>query len=60
MDDSESTFNVSNQMTVLDLKQNINEKLSVPIDRQRLLFQGWLLKDEELLSVYKIKENMVI
>lgn len=38
MDDSETSFLISSQMTVLDLKQNINEKLSIPIDRQRLLF----------------------
>ncbi|KAK7686493.1 hypothetical protein QCA50_010091 [Cerrena zonata] len=46
--------------TVLDLKEAIAEKSDVPADRQRLIYSGRVLKDEDILSVYKIQSSHTI
>jgi ubiquilin len=51
---------ISTDKTVLDLKQAIAEKSDVEADRQRLIYSGRVLKDEDLLSVYKIQSTHTI
>jgi len=46
--------------TVADLKQAIAEKSDVEADRQRLIYSGRVLKDDDKLSVYKIQSNHTI
>ncbi|KAI0696891.1 hypothetical protein C8T65DRAFT_663127 [Cerioporus squamosus] len=46
---------ISTDKTVADLKQSIAEKSDVPADRQRLIYSGRVLKDEDALSTYKIQ-----
>ncbi|KAF8206422.1 hypothetical protein K438DRAFT_1963471 [Mycena galopus ATCC 62051] len=46
--------------TVLELKQAIAEKSDVEAARQRLIYSGRVLKDEDLLSVYKIQSSHTI
>ncbi|KAF9053941.1 hypothetical protein BDZ89DRAFT_1098362 [Hymenopellis radicata] len=51
---------ISTDKTVLELKQAIAEKSDVEAERQRLIYSGRVLKDEELLSVYKIQSSHTI
>ncbi|KAJ7650331.1 hypothetical protein FB45DRAFT_779359 [Roridomyces roridus] len=51
---------ISTDKTVLELKQAIAEKSDVEADRQRLIYSGRVLKDEDLLSVYKIQSSHTI
>ncbi|KAI0706094.1 hypothetical protein BC835DRAFT_1312233 [Cytidiella melzeri] len=51
---------ISTDKTVLDLKQAIAEKSDVSADRQRLIYSGRVLKDEDVLSVYKIQSSHTI
>jgi ubiquilin len=51
---------ISNDKTVLELKQAIAEKSDVEADRQRLIYSGRVLKDEDALSVYKIQSSHTI
>ncbi|TFK22921.1 hypothetical protein FA15DRAFT_621728 [Coprinopsis marcescibilis] len=51
---------ISTDKTVLELKQAIAEKSEVPADRQRLIFSGRVLKDDDLLSVYKIQSSHTV
>ncbi|KAF8835157.1 hypothetical protein BDN67DRAFT_484027 [Paxillus ammoniavirescens] len=51
---------ISTDKTVLELKQAIAEKSDVEADRQRLIYSGKVLKDEDLLSVYKIQSSHTI
>jgi ubiquilin len=46
--------------TVANLKQAIAEKSDVEADRQRLIYSGRVLKDDDKLSVYKIQSNHTI
>ncbi|KAH9912135.1 uncharacterized protein BXZ73DRAFT_107579 [Epithele typhae] len=46
---------ISTDKTVGDLKQAIADKADVTADRQRLIYSGRVLKDEDVLSTYKIQ-----
>ncbi|KAJ3188673.1 hypothetical protein HDU85_004387 [Gaertneriomyces sp. JEL0708] len=58
---SESAFpiTVAVDNTVLELKEKIEKDGpgNVPVSEQRLIFAGKVLKDEEKLSVYKMKDG---
>ncbi|KAB5589148.1 Deubiquitination-protection protein dph1 [Ceratobasidium theobromae] len=49
------SITISTSKTVLELKQAIAEKSDVAADRQRLIYSGRVLKDEDALSVYKVQ-----
>ncbi|KAL4070275.1 hypothetical protein J3A83DRAFT_4094779 [Scleroderma citrinum] len=51
---------ISTEKTVLDLKKAIAEKSDVEAERQRLIYSGRVLKDEDLISVYKIQSSHTI
>lgn len=51
---------ISPDKTVLDLKHAIAGKSDVPADRQRLIYSGRVLKDDDALSVYKIQSAHTI
>ncbi|KAH6911697.1 hypothetical protein BKA70DRAFT_1146120 [Coprinopsis sp. MPI-PUGE-AT-0042] len=53
-------INISTDQTVLELKQAIAGKSDVPADRQRLIYSGKVLKDEDVISVYKIQSSHTI
>lgn len=48
------------QMTVHQLKDAIHAKQSVPVDQQRLVFQGKQLEDNMTLQDYGIEANSAI
>ncbi|EIN03536.1 hypothetical protein PUNSTDRAFT_109298 [Punctularia strigosozonata HHB-11173 SS5] len=51
---------ISTDKTVGDLKQAIAHKSDVEADRQRLIYSGRVLKDEDVLSTYKIQSGHTI
>ncbi|PSR72593.1 hypothetical protein PHLCEN_2v11586 [Hermanssonia centrifuga] len=51
---------ISTDKTVADLKQAIAEKSDVSADRQRLIYSGRVLKDEDVLNIYKIQASHTI
>ncbi|KAI0714533.1 hypothetical protein C8Q76DRAFT_568311, partial [Earliella scabrosa] len=51
---------IATDKTVGDLKQAIADKSDVPADRQRLIYSGRVLKDEDALSTYKIQTSHTI
>ncbi|KAI5991726.1 hypothetical protein F5J12DRAFT_922715 [Pisolithus orientalis] len=53
-------ISIATDKTVRDLKQAIAAKSDVEADRQRLIYSGRVLKDEDLLSVYKIQSSHTI
>ncbi|GJJ13578.1 hypothetical protein Clacol_007834 [Clathrus columnatus] len=52
--------NITTDKTVMDLKRAIAEKSDVEADRQRLIYSGKVLKDEDVLSQYKIQASHTI
>ncbi|THH28517.1 hypothetical protein EUX98_g5672 [Antrodiella citrinella] len=53
-------ISIATDKSVLELKQAIADKSDVPADRQRLIYSGRVLKDEDALSVYKIQSSHTI
>ncbi|KAJ2918753.1 hypothetical protein MD484_g1703, partial [Candolleomyces efflorescens] len=53
-------ISITTDKTVSELKQAVASKSDVPADRQRLIYSGRVLKDEDLLSVYKIQSGHTI
>ncbi|KAJ3505546.1 hypothetical protein NLJ89_g7361 [Agrocybe chaxingu] len=53
-------ISITTDKTVLELKQAIAAKSDVEADRQRLIYSGRVLKDDDQLSVYKIQSNHTI
>ncbi|KAG1742677.1 uncharacterized protein EDB91DRAFT_1127442 [Suillus paluster] len=51
---------INNDKTVLELKRAIAEKSNVEADRQRLIYSGRVLKDDDVLSTYKIQTSHTI
>ncbi|CCO33211.1 Deubiquitination-protection protein dph1 [Rhizoctonia solani AG-1 IB] len=49
------SITISTDKTVLELKQAIADKSDVSADRQRLIYSGRVLKDEDVLSTYKVQ-----
>ncbi|KAK7441546.1 hypothetical protein VKT23_016541 [Stygiomarasmius scandens] len=54
------TISISTDKNVSELKQLIATKSDVPADRQRLIYSGRVLKDEDALSQYKIQSSHTI
>ncbi|RPB14227.1 ubiquitin-domain-containing protein [Morchella conica CCBAS932] len=46
--------------SVLDLKKRLAELSDVPADRQRLIYSGRVMKDEETIGTYKIQSGHTV
>uniref|UniRef100_A0A2P2LMR6 Large proline-rich protein BAT3 n=1 Tax=Rhizophora mucronata TaxID=61149 RepID=A0A2P2LMR6_RHIMU len=49
------SFRVDRNMPVAVFKEKIADETGVPVGQQRLIFRGKVLKDEHLLSEYRIQ-----
>ncbi|CUM45673.1 uncharacterized protein AC631_01556 [Debaryomyces fabryi] len=58
--DTKYEVTVSPTITVLELKNEIADKSSVPADRQRLIYSGKVLKDTETVASYKVQSGHTI
>jgi len=58
--DNTYSFKINQSFTILQLKEEISKKYKIPKERQRLIFQGKFLKENEKLSYYKITDGCVI
>lgn len=48
------------QMCVSSFKEKIADQVGVPVGQQRLIFRGKVLKDEHLLSEYRILQVYIL
>ena len=60
--DSTHTITMSQAATVLDLKTKLSgaDFENIPVERQRLIYSGRVLKNDDTLGSYKIKPNNTI
>ncbi|KAJ6157903.1 hypothetical protein N7470_005495 [Penicillium chermesinum] len=60
--DAKFTFTLPATTSVSDLKEKLStsEYADTPVDRQRLIYSGRVLKDTETLQTYKIKDGHTI
>ncbi|KAJ8538158.1 hypothetical protein K7X08_014698 [Anisodus acutangulus] len=57
LDSQTYTFNVDKNMQVSALKDKIASQIGVPVEQQRLIFRGKVLKDNHLLSEYHVENG---
>lgn len=60
--DKSHVITISEAVTVLDLKTKLSgeDYENIPVERQRLIYSGRVMKNDDALSVYKIKNNNTI
>lgn len=60
--DGNHSITMSDAATILDLKTKLatSDYENIPVERQRLIYSGRVMKDEEKLSFYKIKDGNTI
>ncbi|KAJ4271346.1 hypothetical protein NW762_000048 [Fusarium torreyae] len=60
--DSTHSITMSETATVLDLKTKLAGESyeNIPVERQRLIYSGRVMKNDDALSTYKIKNNNTI
>ncbi|KAM0217850.1 hypothetical protein ACHAPQ_010793 [Fusarium lateritium] len=60
--DSTHSITMNDTATVLDLKTKLagEDFENIPVDRQRLIYSGRVMKNDDALSTYKIKHNNTI
>ncbi|MCD7457134.1 hypothetical protein HAX54_034322 [Datura stramonium] len=57
LDSQTYTFNVDKNMQVSALKDKLASQIGVPVEQQRLIFRGKVLKDNHLLSEYHVENG---
>ena len=58
--DNTYSIKINQLLTISQLKEEISKKYNIPKEKQRLIFQGKFLKDNENLSFYKITEGCLV
>ncbi|TRY96733.1 hypothetical protein DNTS_009601 [Danionella cerebrum] len=53
LDSQSRSYSVQSQMTVKEFKEHISPSVGIPVDKQRLIYQGRVLQDEKTLTEYK-------
>ncbi|CAG8804883.1 17846_t:CDS:2, partial [Dentiscutata erythropus] len=48
------------QLTVQQLKERLVTQISIPADNMRLVYSGRVLKDEDMVDLYGVKEGHTI
>jgi len=54
------TYEVKGSNTIRELKAKIKEKEDIPVEEQRLIFQGRILEDSKAISDYNIKHESTL
>ncbi|CAD8048593.1 unnamed protein product [Paramecium sonneborni] len=60
LDNQITSFAIDPNNTVQQLKNEIQTKLNIPLDKQRLIYQGRVLENNKTLQDYKLQNDHVI
>jgi hypothetical protein len=60
LDGEEYQLNVNTDITIGSLKTQIAAMTTIPVDMQKLVFNGYVLDDNKALKDYKITDASVI
>uniref|UniRef100_A0A8C6SUN3 BCL2-associated athanogene 6 n=1 Tax=Neogobius melanostomus TaxID=47308 RepID=A0A8C6SUN3_9GOBI len=59
LDSQSRTYTVRAQLTVKEFKEHIAPSVGIPIDKQRLIYQGRVLQDDRTLSDYNVGGKVI-
>ncbi|XP_029307186.1 large proline-rich protein BAG6 isoform X2 [Cottoperca gobio] len=59
LDSQSRTYTVGAQLTVKEFKEHIAPSVGIPVDKQRLIYQGRVLQDERTLADYNVDGKVI-
>ncbi|XP_026112783.1 large proline-rich protein BAG6-like isoform X2 [Carassius auratus] len=59
LDSQSRTFTVRGEWTVKQFKEHISPAVEIPVDKQRLIYQGKVLQDERTLTEYNVDGKVI-
>ncbi|KAM7421415.1 hypothetical protein PAMA_015511 [Pampus argenteus] len=59
LDSQSRTYTVGAQLTVKEFKEHIAPSVGIPVDKQRLIYQGRVLQDERTLADYNVGGKVI-
>ncbi|XP_011484076.1 large proline-rich protein BAG6 isoform X2 [Oryzias latipes] len=59
LDSQSRTYSVGAQLTVKEFKEHISPSVGIPVDKQRLIYQGRVLQDERTLADYNVAGKVI-
>uniref|UniRef100_A0A669DC85 BCL2-associated athanogene 6 n=1 Tax=Oreochromis niloticus TaxID=8128 RepID=A0A669DC85_ORENI len=59
LDSQSRTYKVRGQLTVKQFKEHIASSVEIPVDKQRLIYQGRVLQDDRTLTEYNVDGKVI-